>query len=766
VPTYTASHWGLYEVEERPGARPALRPYAGDPDPSPIGLDQLSDEVARLRVRRPAIRRGWLEGRSCREQRGREPFVEVSWDVAIDLVAKELDRVIHAHGNGAIFGGSYGWSSSGRFHHAQSQIKRFLNCLGGFVRHKDSYSHAAANVVLPHIVAPLDDLMAQHNSWESMAEHTQLFVGFGGVPLKNSQVTAGGAVRHQVRAGLDAMGRRGARFVNVSPQRSDLVADGKVEWLPIRPNTDTALILGLATTLLEGGLADRAFLGKYCTGFDVVEAYLLGGIDGIRRDADWAAAITAVPAQRIRSLAAEMATSRTMINVAWSLQRAAHGEQVYWALVTLAAMLGQIGTPGGGFGVGYGAVNAIGSSYMRIPGPTLSQGRNGVDAFIPVARIADMLLNPGAQFTYDGKTYSYPDIRLVYWAGGNPFHHHQDLNRLRRAWCKPDTVIVHEQFWNPQAKMADIVLPATTSLERNDLGFNAREGHLVAMRKISDPVGEARNDHDIFAALAQTLNIGPAFTEGRDEMGWLQLLYGQCREQAAKAGVSVPEFGEFWESGLFELPRSDKPVIMLHNFREDPERHPLRTPSGRIELFSETVSSFGYADCPGHAAWLEPPEWLGGKLAERLPLHLLTNQPLRRLHSQLDHAQYSLDGKVDGREVIMINTADAAGRGIAHHDMVCVFNDRGSCLAVAALTDEIAAGTVNLCTGAWLDPVSWSDDNSMDKHGNPNVLTRDFGTSSLAQGCAAQTCLVEIRRYDAAPPQLSAFNLPKIEPAP
>ncbi len=153
-----------------------------------------------------------------------------------------------------------------------------------------------------------------------------------------------------------------------------------------------------------------------------------------------------------------------MLNISWSLQRAAHGEQTFWALVSLAAMLGQIGTPGGGFGLGYGAINVVGSPHRRIKGPTLSQGKNPIKEFIPVARIADMLLNPGVDLTYNGATHAYPDIRLVYWIGGNPYHHHQDLNKLELAWRKPESVVVHEQFWTATAKRADIVLPATTTL--------------------------------------------------------------------------------------------------------------------------------------------------------------------------------------------------------------------------------------------------------------------------------------------------------------
>jgi hypothetical protein len=138
-----------------------------------------------------------------------------------------------------------------------------------------------------------------------------------------------------------------------------------------------------------------------------------------------------------------MAAARTMVSIGWSLQRSHHGEQPFWALVTLAAMLGQIGLPGGGFGCGYGPTNLMGSGALLHSGPTLPQGVNPVSDFIPVARFSDMMLHPKERFSYNGAEHSYPDIRLVYWAGGNPFHHYQDLNRLRSAWPRPETIIVH-----------------------------------------------------------------------------------------------------------------------------------------------------------------------------------------------------------------------------------------------------------------------------------------------------------------------------------
>ena len=170
-----------------------------------------------------------------------------------------------------------------------------------------------------------------------------------------------------------------------------------------------------------------------------------------------------------------MAGRRTLIVVAHALQRAEHGEQPVWMAAVLAAMLGQIGLPGGGYAYALGTMGHYGRREVAVPLPTVPQGRNGVREFIPVARIADMLLQPGTPFEYNGRQFNYPDIRLVYWTGGNPFHHHQDLNRLRRAFARPDTLVVHESAWTATARHADIVLPCTMSLERNDIGASSAD---------------------------------------------------------------------------------------------------------------------------------------------------------------------------------------------------------------------------------------------------------------------------------------------------
>lgn len=757
-----ATHWGTYRAQMDGRRITALAPVAEDPDPSPLAAAMIDAPDNPGRIRRPAVRRSFLEkGHGAGGAgRGAEPFVEVSWDEAIALVARELDRVRKTHGNGAIYGGSYGWASAGRFHHAQSQIHRFLNCIGGYVRSVQNYSYAAADTIVPHVIGDKRGLVSHQSTWNEVARNTALIVMFGGAARKNAQVSSGGIARHILVESLATASASGADIVSISPIRDDTIADRTPEWLPIRPGSDVALMLGIAHVLASEGLADRAFLDRYTVGYGQFQDYVLGRTDGTAKTPEWAAQLTDIPADTIVSLARRMASKRTMIMMAWSLQRAEFGEQPYWMAITLAAMLGQIGLPGGGFGFGYASVNGIGNAIHDFSWPSLPQGNNPVTDFIPVARIADMLLHPGESYDFNGERRSYPDIRLIYWAGGNPFHHHQDLNRLRMAWRRPEAIIVHESWWNALAKHADIVLPVTTALERNDIAASGRDRFIAASHQLVDPAGEARNDFSIFEGIATHLGLGAAFTDGRDEESWLRHLYGIGRQRAAEAGQTLPDFDTFWREGFCLLPRPEKDIPLLSGWRSDPDANRLRTPSGRIEIVSERIGSFGYSDCPAHPTWLEPDEWLGAPLAQRFPLHVISNQPATRLHSQYDSASHSRASKIKGREPVRINPADAKARGIRSGDIVRLHNDRGSCLAAAVVSDAVRPGVVQLSTGAWFDPLDPARDGSLDKHGNPNVLTRDRGTSRLAQAPSAQSCLAEMERFDGPVPEVTAFDPP------
>ena len=744
----TSTHWGNYRIEVEDGRILAVHGYAQDRDPTPLAQNLLAALDPQARVARPAVRSGYLkdpEGHTG-AGRGREELVPVSWDEALTLAAAALERTRKRHGNQAIYGGSYGWASAGRFHHAQSQLHRFLNCIGGCTRSKHSYSAGAAEVIVPRVLGMgFFEAMFQAPTLEDVAEHGSLLVCFGGVALKNTQVMSGGLGGHDAETRLRALADRAVRFVNISPIREDLPAFLGGEWWPIRPGADAALMLALAHVLVTEDLYDRVFIAHHTVGLERFLPYLLGETDGQPKDCRWAAALTELDVQRIRALARDMARQRTLIGVSWSLQRSEHGEQTYWLATVLGALLGTHGLPGAGVAYGYGSVHNVGFCGRRLPNfavPALPQGSNPIKESIPVARIADVLLRPGQPFDFNGRRLRPPEVELVYWAGGNPFHHHQDLNRLCRAWAKPQTIIVNEPFRTATAQRADILLPVTTPLERDDLGITPYDCHFTPMRQAVPPFGEAWDDHAVFADLAERLGVGAAFTEGLSAKQWLRRLYEQLRGNAASAGVGLPPFNEFWAGEQISLwDQLPDRTFRLEEFRRNPKVAPLCTASGKIEIHSETIAGFGYEDCLGHPAWFPKREFLGSLRSRRFPLHLVSNQPKGRLHSQYNHGPASQARKRRGLEVLRMNPRDAAERGIREGDLVRVFNDRGECLAAAEPSQDLRPKVVELPTGAWYAPV---EPGGLDLSGNPNVLTRDAGTSKLAQGTTAHSCLVEV----------------------
>ena len=750
------AHWGPFTALVDGGRIVGIEPWPEDPAPSHMlaAIPDLLDP--KVRIDRPYVREGYLtHGRdSDRTGRGSERMVPVDWDTALDLVAGEIKRVVGTHGNDAVFAGSYGWTSAGRLHHAQSQIKRFFNCIGGYTGHVDTYSVGAGAVIARHILG--NDGYGEPNSIKTIAENTELLLVCGALSPRTAQVESGGPGRHLLGEHLKRLKARGARIVLVSPRRDDMPDWSGAEWWPIAPNTDTALLIGIAGEIVAAGQADHDFLTRCCSGSDQYLAYLKGETDGTPKTAEWASAITGLGAPEIRALAADMVRKRSFVSISWSLQRAVHGEQPWWAGTALAAIAGQLGHAGGGVAYGLGSVANANSHFPLAPIGGLSHGKKPNASFIPVARIADMLLNPGQPFTYEGKTHTYPDIRLVYWAGGNPYHHHQDLARLSTAWAKPETIVVQEIVWTATAKRADIVLPATTTLERNDISGGRRADVIFAMKQVVPPLADARSDFDIMRGLAQRLDVTEAFTEGLDEMGWVRRLYEETRAGIHVRGGDMPPFDTFWETGNVEVPEGQLEPAMAR-FRADPEAHPLRTESGKLVLYSQTLAACAYPDCPPHPTWMEPPEWLGSVRRSDFPFHLLSAQPNGRLHSQLDWGRVSQSEKQAGREALTVNPDDAARLGIKDGDTALVRNGRGRCLAGVRVSSDIRPGVAILPTGAWWNPIETAD-GSLCIAGNANVLTLDVPASAFSGGCAAHTCLVAIERYDGNAP-LPAINV-------
>ncbi|MFT7473677.1 MAG: biotin/methionine sulfoxide reductase [Verrucomicrobiales bacterium] len=726
----TLTHWGAFTVTSKDGVVISVEPAANDPDPSPIG--QKLARSNEHRVLEPSIRSSWLETGpfSAPERRGLDPFVEVSWDVALDLAADVLERTRTDAGNGAIFGGSYGWASAGRFHHAPSQLKRFLNCIGGFVGSVGTYSHGAAEVVAPRVLGiDFQAFLRVAPPLSDIAEHSDLLVSFGGFPASNTQISSGGDAQHWYRPELRRAAENGCRFVSISPLQGEFDRELGAEWFQIRPGTDAALMLGMCGELVERGLHADAFLSQYCSGASHLIDYLLGRTDGVAKNAAWAAEICGLEAAAIRSLAADIVTSRTTVNATWSTQRVENGEQAVWALIALGCFAGQMDMPGGGIAFGYGSMGSMGDALTSDYLPFLDQGTNAVGRSIPVSRIADCLLHPGSEYSFNGVVDTYPDIDLIYWCGGNPYHHHQDLNRLHRAWSNAAAVLVHEPFWTATAQRADIVLPATIGPERTDFGGTRYGSSLVAMDQVLDPPGRAQNDFWIFSQLARRLGCESEFTKDRSVGQWLTSFYEDIRATIP----DLPSYDSLREQHIVERPRRSRPETLVAFFA-DPDGHPLDTPSGRIELsLDDHVALLGQGS-HAHPAWRPPVSWLGNATEEEF--HLISPMPPDRLHAQYGFDETSV-------QPVLISPTDVQRLGIVQGDLVRIWNERGECFCAVEVTTSVRSGVLSVENGRWFtspDPVTGISP----AHGNPNTLTEDRATSSWGQATAAHSCLVRI----------------------
>lgn len=761
----TAAHWGPMQVETD-GKRVLASRGALDTGHENSLAQAVPDQVhSKARVQFPMARKGFLASPEAPQGiRGEDEYVRISWDEALRLIHQQHQRIRETYGPSSIFAGSYGWRSNGILHKAATLLQRYMSLAGGYTGHLGDYSTGAAQVIMPYVVGS-NEVYQQQTSWPLVLEHSDVVVFWSANPLNTLKIAWNASDEQGVKY-LEQLKNSGKMVIAIDPMRSETIDffGDKAQWIAPHMGTDVALMLGIAHTLVRHGWQDAGFIERCTHGYDKFADYLTGKSDGQPKNAEWASKICGVPVQIIEYLAQVFSANRTMLMSGWGMQRQQYGEQKHWMLVTLAAMLGQIGTPGGGFGLSYHFANG-GNPTRRAAVPGSLQGlvAGGTDAVekIPVARIVEALENPGGGYQHNGMERVFPDIRMLWWAGGGNFTHHQDTNRLIKAWQKPELVVISECFWTAAAKHADIVLPITTSFERNDMTMTGdySNQHLVPMKQVVAPQAEARNDFDVFAELSELWEQGgkARFTEEKTELQWLEGLYEMAKQRGASQQITLPEFKDFWEANeLIEMPVNEKSAefIRFADFRRDPQENPLKTPSGKIEIYSERIASFGYADCPPHPTWLAPDEWQGN--AEKGQLQLLSSHPAHRLHSQLNYSALREKYAIAGREPLTLHPQDAAERGIADGDLVRVWNHRGQVLVGALVTDGIRPGVVCIHEGAWPD----LDSDRLCKNGAVNVLTLDIPTSRLANGCAANSSLVWAEKYQGTAPEVTAFDPP------
>lgn len=772
----TAGRWGAMLVEVKDGKIISSKNALPQTVPNSLQTSAPDQVHTQARVKYPMVRKGFLANPHMPDgKRGDDEFVRVSWEKALQLIHQQHARIRTAYGAESIFAGSYGWRSSGILHKAQTLLQRYMSMAGGYSGHLGDYSTGAAQVIMPYVVGSIE-VYEQQTTYPVVLESSDVVVLWGLNPINTLKI----AWSSTDGAGLEFFNQlkhSKKTIIAIDPMRSETIEffGENAQWIAPHPGTDVAMMLGIAHSLVEKGQHNLEFLNKYTAGYDKFEAYLLGHSDGTPKTAQWAEAICGVPAKQLELLADIFSKNRTMIMAGWGIQRQQYGEQKHWMLVTLAAMLGQIGLPGGGFGFSYHYSN--GGNPTRTAGvlPAISAAIDGgssagndwavsgaVNSF-PVARIVEALENPSGQYQHNGHEKTFPNIKMIWWAGGANFTHHQDTNRLIKAWQKPELIVISEPYWTAAAKHADIVLPITTSFERNDLTMTGdySNQHLVPMKQAIEPQFEARNDFDVFADMAELLKPGgrAVYTENKSEMEWLAGFYKGAQAIGRQNRIAMPNFSYFWKQNqLIEMKwnEANAKFVRYSSFREDPILNPLGTPSGKIEIFSKTIEGFKYSDCPPHPMWMPPTEWVGNAQADEL--QLMTSHAAHRLHSQLNYAALREQYAIANREPIWIHPEDAKVRGIKDGDLVRAYNQRGQVLVGALITDGIKQGSVCIHEGAWPD---FDKPHGLCKNGGCNVLTADIPTSRLANGCAGNSSIVKIEKYIGEPLPLTAFTPPK-----
>jgi len=445
-------------------------------------------------------------------------------------------------------------------------------------------------------------------------------------------------------------------------------------------------------------------------------AYVLGQADGVPKTPAWAEPITRIPAGRIARLAREVAAMKPMALLpGYAPQRRAYGEQFVRACITLAAMTGNIGAPGGSAG-------APGMAPQFTPLEGLGAGVNPVPYRIPAFRWTDAV-ERGTELTprdgLRGGDRLPSNVKLIYNVASNTLiNQHADCNRtaaLLRDLSQVECIVIQDQFLTPSARFADVVLPAVTWLEVSTVYQLEPWGNaVVAMNPAIAPLGECRSDYAICAALADRLGVGEAYRAGRTEKDWLREAVRSVQAHAPRP--ACPDYETLREQGVYTA-RWEPPVIPFANFRADPAAHPLDTPSGKIEIFSTVLWDWGDpARVPAVPKYIPEPDDGPG-----YPLQLLGPHTFRRTHSTLEEVDWLEEAFPHH---VALNPADAAARGIADGDYVRVFNDRGAIVLRCRVMPLVMPGVAVVPQGAWWTP----DEDGVDRRGCANVLTSQRAT--------------------------------------
>ena len=706
--------------------------------------------------------RACLRGRSIREwidhpdrlsyplrrvgKRGEGSFKRIGWDEALDEIAGNLARVVETYGNEAVY---INFASGVMTANGIGFLHRLMNLYGGCLDAYGDYSHSQIDAAIPYLYG------ARDANTPSDVKNAKLLVLFGDNTFE-TKMCGGGASVYLKDAILDAS----VRTVVVDPRYSETAANCADEWIALRPGTDGALAAGLAYVMITEDTVDQEFLDAYCIGYDErtlpasaprngsYRSYILGeGPDATPKTPQWASAITGVPATEIVKLAREMAAAKPCaIYQGKGPQRQANGEQAARAIAMLAVLTGNVGVSGGGTGSDF-------ETYRFFEGDVPAPD-NPVEAAIPVFLWTDAVLRGPEMTAADDGVLGVDRLKtgikfLWNYAGNAIANQHSNVNRTHEILqdeSKCEFIVVVDTFMTASARYADVLLPDLMPVEQpsviaNDWAGDA--GYVLMNSRYLPSKGERKTLYWMLSRIAERLGIAEEFTEGRSEEEWRRVIY----EEARKTDPDLPAYDEMLGMGVYRRANPDGRHVAFADFRSDPLRHPLDTPSGRIEVYSESIladtAHFNLKEgevisaIPVYAPGYFEPEAAD---AERYPLQLIGYHPRSRAHSSYG----SLDAiKERSRHQLWMHPLDARERGVVDGECVEVSSLYGRLLIEAKVTERIMPGVIAMGEGAWHD--ADMDGDRVDRGGCINTLTSSRATP-LAKGNPQHSNYVQVAK--------------------
>ncbi len=672
-------------------------------------------------------------------ERGEGKFEPVSWDEALDILANQIKRVRDKYGNSSILV-PYGTGSYNQLNGRQTAA-RLMNLIGGSLGFYNSYSWACISKATPYVYGT-SVTGNQRQDWVN----SKYIIMWGWNPAEMRDGTNSDFFIKKAR-------ENGAKVICIDPRMSMSAVALADEWIPIRPGTDVSMMSAMAYTIITNNLHDKDFIKRCCIGFDRSQMpdgceseesysdYILGTVDGIPKTPEWAEKICGVPAQTIQRIATAYATQKpSVLYQGYGMQRRAYGEQVVIAGCALPAITGNVGISGGWAGGIALQANDGGPFWNVFP-----TGSNPVKARIPVFLWTEAILR-GKKMGYEdgvrGADKLDSNLKLIWSVASNILiNQHADTNRSAKILKDTNLVefiAVQDQFMTPSAKFADLVLPVCTQMEMWGLEDGWKYGdEVIIMPKVHEPPYQTKSDYQICAELADRFGVKEQFTQNRNEREWIEWAVGRYKNTRFP---NIPNLDNLEQKndGVYSKP-VDKPAIAFENFRKNPKQHPLKTPSGKIELFSKTLFDMKKPDTiPAVPKYIQEWESPFGEEAKKYPLQALGHHYMARVHSTHDGIDW-LDEAFPQRA--FINPLDAQKRGIQNGEEILVYNDRGKIRIPCRITPKIMPGVVNIPQGAWWSP----DKEGVDRRGNINVLTSHRWTP-LAYGNAQHTIMVEVEK--------------------